>query len=204
MSAKKAKTFGELKKQVASLPDVREEMRNNLIRKLGFGETLFPGLIGYEETVMPGLINAILCGHNIIFLGERGQGKSRIIRSMVDFLDEEIPAIAGCPINDNPFDPICIDCRGKAAEMGDDLPISYISRDVRLVEKLATSDVSTADLIGEVDPIKIAQGRTLDDESAIHFGLVPRANRGIFAVNELPDLAEKIHISLKICLKEAA
>jgi magnesium chelatase subunit I len=199
---KKAQTFGELKKQISGLPTVREEMRANLIRKLKNKEPLFPDIIGYEESVMPGLINAILCGHNIILLGERGQGKSRIIRDMVNFLDEEMPAIAGCPIHDNPFDPICTDCKTRAAELGDDLPISHIPRDRRLVEKLATSDVSTADLIGEVDPIKIAQGRTLDDESAIHFGLVPRANRSIFAINELPDLAEKIQVAFFNIMEE--
>jgi magnesium chelatase subunit I len=202
MTTRKPQTLGELKKQFSRLPDVREEMRKNLIHKLEKKEPLFPGLIGYDETVMPGLINAILCGHNIIFLGERGQGKSRLIRGMIDFLDDEIPAVSGCSINDDPFKPICIECKKRLSEMGDDLPITYIPRDKRLVEKLATSDVSTADLIGEVDPIKIAQGRTLEDESAIHFGLVPRANRGIFAVNELPDLAEKIQVAFFNIMEE--
>ncbi len=202
MPDRKPKTLGELKKKVTHLPDVRHEMRENLIKKMAQKEPLFPELIGYDETVLPGLVNAILCGHNIIFLGERGQGKSRLIRSMVDFLDEEIPAIEGCPINDNPFAPICTECKQRLLEKGDDLPISYVPRDRRLVEKLATSDVSTADLIGEVDPIKIAQGRTLDDEETIHFGLVPRANRGIFAVNELPDLAEKIQVAFFNIMEE--
>lgn len=202
MKSKKPQSLGELKKQTPRLPNVREEMRKNLLRKLKKKEPLFPKLIGYDETVIPGLINAIICGHNIIFLGERGQGKSRLIRSMVDFLDEEIPAVAGCVINDNPFKPICMQCKERLAEEGDDLPITYIPQDRRLVEKLATSDVSTADLIGEVDPIKIARGRTLDDESAIHFGLVPRANRGIFAVNELPDLAEKIQVAFFNIMEE--
>jgi magnesium chelatase subunit I len=202
MPAAKPKTLGELKQNVSHLPNVREEMRKNLIRKLEKKERLFPELIGYDETVLPALINAILCGHNIILLGERGQGKSRLIRSMIDFLDEEIPAIAGCPVNDNPFNPICVDCKQKLAEMGDALPIAYIPKERRLIEKLATSDVSTADLIGEVDPIKIAQGRTLDDEAAIHFGLVPRAHRGIFAVNELPDLAEKIQVAFFNVMEE--
>lgn len=199
---KKAQTFGELKKQISGLPTVREEMRANLIRKLKNKDLLFPDIIGYEESVMPGLINAILCGHNIILLGERGQGKSRIIRDMIHFLNEEMPAVAGCPIHDNPFDPICTDCKARASELGDALPITHVPRDRRLVEKLATSDVSTADLIGEVDPIKIAQGRTLDDESAIHFGLVPRANRSIFAINELPDLAEKIQVAFFNIMEE--
>lgn len=202
MENQKAQTLGELRELVNRLPDVREEMRTNLIRKLKNGETLFPGLIGYDDTVLPDLINAIMCGHNIILLGERGQGKSRIIRSMVHFLDDAMPVVAGCPIHDNPFEPICRDCRKKLAEMGDALPVSYIPRDRRLIEKLATSDVSTADLIGEVDPIKIAQGRTLDDEAAIHFGLVPRAHRSIFAVNELPDLAEKIQVAFFNIMEE--
>ncbi len=202
MPERNPKTFGELKKKVSRLPTVREEMRNNLIKKLENKERLFKELIGYDDTVLPGMVNAILCGHSIIILGERGQGKSRMIRSMVDFLDEEIPAVAGCPIHDNPFSPICLDCKTKLAEMGDDLPLTYIPKDRRLVEKLATSDVSTADLIGEVDPIKISEGRTMDDESAIHFGLVPRANRSIFAINELPDLAEKIQVAFFNIMEE--
>ncbi len=202
MTDRKAATLGELKKITNRLPSVREEMQMNLIRKLRSNEHLFPDLIGFDDTVIPNIINAILCGHNIIILGERGQAKSRLIRRMVDFLDDEIPAIEGCPINDNPFEPICVDCKEKAAEMGDDLPIIYIPRDRRLVEKLATSDVSTADLIGEVDPIKIASGKTLEDESAIHFGLVPRAHRGIFAINELPDLAEKIQVAFFNVMEE--
>ncbi|MBW2092911.1 MAG: magnesium chelatase [Deltaproteobacteria bacterium] len=202
MANQRPQTLGELKKVTSRLPDVREEMRMNLIRKLKNHDPLFPELIGFDDTVIPQLVNAILCGHNIILLGERGQGKSRLIRSMVDFLDEEMPAVAGCPINDNPFQPICLDCKQRLTEIGDKLPITYVPRDRRLVEKLATSDVSTADLIGEVDPIKVAEGRTLDDESAIHFGLVPRANRGIFAVNELPDLAEKIQVAFFNVMEE--
>ncbi|WP_054030514.1 magnesium chelatase [Desulfatitalea tepidiphila] len=203
MPQDKPATFGELKHIVPRLPNIRQEMRGNLIRKLKNRERLFPDMIGYDDTVMPALINAILCGHNIIFLGERGQGKSRMIRRMIDFLDEEMPAVAGCPIHDDPFHPICSACRQRKAELGDALPITYIPRDRRLVEKLATSDVSTADLIGEVDPIKIARGRTLDDESAIHFGLVPRAHRGIFAINELPDLAEKIQVAFFNIMEES-
>lgn len=202
MSDNRPKTLRELKNTVSRLPAVREEMRANLIRKMRNKENLFPDIIGYDDTVLPGLVNAVLCGHNIILLGERGQGKSRIIRNMIHFLDEEMPAIAGCPIHDNPFDPICMQCRILADEMGDDLPIAYIPRDRRLIEKLATSDVSTADLIGDVDPIKIARGKTLDDESAIHFGLVPRAHRGIFAINELPDLAEKIQVAFFNIMEE--
>ena len=202
MLDQKPKTLGELKKVVSHLPGVKEELRTNLMKKLATNEPLFPDIIGYEDSVIPGLINAILCGHNMILLGERGQGKSRIIRKMVDLLDEWLPAIEGCPINDDPFNPICSECKKKAAEMGDDLPIAYIHRDKRLIEKLATSDVSTADLIGEVDPIKIAQGRTLEDEDAIHFGLVPRGHRSIFAINELPDLAEKIQVAFFNIMEE--
>jgi len=198
----KPTTFGDLKQQVNHLPDVRTEMRQNLIRKLKTKESIFPEVIGYDETVLPALINAILCGHNIILLGERGQGKSRIIRSMIDFLDKEMPAIAGCPIHDSPFNPICSECKQKLVDMGDQLPLDYIPREKRLIEKLATSDVSTADLIGEVDPIKVAQGRTLDDESSIHFGLVPRAHRSLFAINELPDLAEKIQVAFFNIMEE--
>jgi len=198
----KPKRLGELKKIATRLPGVREEMRANLIEKLKAKERLFPEMIGYDDTVIPGLINAIFCGHNIILLGERGQGKSRMIRALTDFLDDEIPAIEGCPIHDDPFHPICSECKQRKATMGDDLPITYIGKDIRLVEKLATSDVSTADLIGEVDPIKIARGRTLDDESALHFGLVPRAHRGIFAINELPDLAEKIQVAFFNIMEE--
>ncbi len=202
MSLKSPKCLGDLKNEMARLPGVREELRRNLIRKLQNGDPLFPGIIGYDDTVIPGLINAILCGHNIILLGERGQGKSRIIRLLAEFLDDKMPAVEGCPIHDDPFRPVCSECKRRLDELGDDLPITYIPKEQRLVEKLATSDVSTADLIGEVDPIKIAQGRTLDDDSAIHFGLVPRAHRGIFAINELPDLAEKIQVAFFNIMEE--
>jgi len=193
---------GQLKEHRAYIPTVREEMRTNLIRMMKEKTPLFSDLKGYEQTVIPQLINAIICGHTIMLLGERGQGKSKLIRSLTSFLDEYIPAIAGCPIHDNPYTPVCRDCRARLAREGDELEITWIARDRRLVEKLATADVSTADLIGEVDPIRIAQGRTLDDESAIHFGLIPRANRGIFAINELPDLAEKIQVSLFNVMEE--
>ena len=202
MQLTKPKTLGDLKSRNSRLPTVREELRHNLISKLKSGEELFPDLVGYSSTVKPDLINALLCGHNMIFLGERGQGKSRIIRNLTQLLDEEIPAVAGCPIHDNPFQPICADCKEKLQKLGDNLPLEYVTRDRRLVEKLATSDVSTADLIGEVDPIKIADGRHLDDESSIHFGLLPRANRSIFAINELPDLAEKIQVAFFNIMEE--
>jgi len=195
-------TLGDLRKQTTSIPPIREEMRANMMRMLQEKRPLFQDLKGYDATVIPQVMNAVVCGHNIIILGERGQGKSRLIRNLVNLLDEYIPAIDGCPIHDNPFAPVCTDCKQKAADLGDGLPIAWIPRNRRLVEKLATSDVSTADLVGEVDPIRIAQGRTLDDESAIHFGLVPRANRGIFAINEIPDLAEKIQVAFFNIMEE--
>ncbi len=196
------KKLADLKKSYFHIPTVREEMRTNLIRMLTNKESLFKNLKGYDDTVIPQIINAVMCGHNMIILGERGQGKSRIIRGLVDLLDEFIPAIAGCPIHDNPYKPICATCKKNIEVYGDELPIEWIPRDRRFIEKLATSDVSTADLIGEVDPIKIAEGRTLDDETSIHFGLVPRANRGIFAINELPDLSEKIQVALFNIMEE--
>ena len=202
MRMSKIQKLGELKKKTSRIPSVREEMRRNLISMMKEQKPLFQELKGYDNTVIPQVINAIMCGHNIIFLGERGQGKSKLIRSLTDFLDEFVPAVSGCAIHDNPFEPVCAECKKRSASLGDDLPIAWIPRDMRLVEKLATSDVSTADLIGEVDPIRIAEGRTLDDETAIHFGLVPRANRGIFAVNELPDLAEKIQVALFNVMEE--
>jgi magnesium chelatase subunit I len=202
MDIEKIKKLGELRKRYPQIPTVREEMRNNLKRMITNKQPLFRDLKGYDDTVIPRVINAIMCGHNMIILGERGQGKSRIIRGLMDLFDEYIPALAGCPIHDNPYKPVCADCKRKIAINGNDLTIDWIPRDRRLVEKLATSDVSTADLIGEVDPIKISEGRTLDDETSIHFGLVPRANRGIFAINELPDLAEKIQVALFNVMEE--
>ena len=194
--------LGNLKQHMPYIKTVREELRSNILRMIKAKDDLFNNIKGYNETVIPHIINALICGHNIIFLGERGQGKTRLIRDLVYFLDKHIPAIAGCPIHDNPYAPVCTDCKKRLAAEGDDLNITWVPRDRRLVEKLATSDVSTADLIGEVDPIRIAQGRTLDDETAIHFGLVPRAHRGIFAINELPDLAEKIQVSLFNIMEE--
>jgi len=202
MDLLKVKKLGDLRKKYPRVKTVREEMRGNLMSMLATGKPFFNGLKGYDDTVIPRVINAIMCGHNMIILGERGQGKSRIIRGLTDFLDEYIPAIEGCPIHDNPYAPVCADCRKNARLHGDELAIDWIPRDRRLVEKLATSDVSTADLIGEVDPIKISEGRNLDDETSIHFGLAPRANRGIFAINELPDLAEKIQVALFNIMEE--
>ena len=197
-----SKTLGELKKNGIAVLSVRDEMRKNLVRHLESGQRILPGIIGYDETVIPEVENAILSGHHMVFLGERGQGKSRVIRGLMSLLDERIPIIEGCEINDNPFAPICRACRKKAAELGDALPLQWIDRDHRYGEKLATPDVSIADLVGEIDPIKVAEGRYLADEETIHYGLVPRTNRGIFAVNELPDLTEKVQVGLFNLMEE--
>lgn len=200
--------LGELRKSEFSEARIRnrtvkDEMRENLIAKLKSKESLFPGIIGYEDTVVPEIINAILSRHNIIFLGLRGQAKSRIMRQMVSLLDEWLPVVAGCEINDNPYKPMCRNCHLKVAELKDETPIHFVPRDLRFVEKLATPDVTIADMIGDVDPIKAAKGGLhLSDEMTIHYGLVPRANRGIFAINELPDLAGKIQVGLFNILQE--
>ena len=197
-----AKTLGELKKNGVKVLPVREEMRKNLVRHLESGERILPGIVGYDETVIPEIENAILSGHHMVFLGERGQGKSRIIRGLLSLLDERIPIVHGCEINDNPYNPICRPCRKKAAELGDALPLQWVDRDHRYGEKLATPDVSIADLVGEIDPIKVAEGRYLADEETIHYGLVPRTNRGVFAINELPDLTEKVQVGLFNLMEE--
>jgi len=197
-----AKTLGELKKSGVAVLSVREEMRKNLVHCLESNKRILPGIIGYDNTVIPEIDNAILSGHHMVFLGERGQGKSSIIRGLVSLLDERIPIVAGCEINDNPYKPICRVCRNKLAELGDALPIQWIDRDHRYGEKLATPDVSIADLVGEIDPIKVAEGRYLADEETIHYGLVPRTNRGIFAINELPDLTEKVQVGLFNLMEE--
>ena len=195
-------TIGELRQSGYEVVPVREEMRNNLVRHMQQNDAMFSGIVGFEETVIPQLENATLAGQDLILLGERGQAKTRLLRSLVSLLDERIPAVAGCEINDNPFDPICRACRDQVADLGDNTPISWIERDSRYSEKLATPDISIADLIGEVDPIKVAEGRYLADELAIHYGLVPRTNRGIFAINELPDLAERIQVGLFNLMEE--
>jgi magnesium chelatase subunit I len=181
---------------------VREEMRKNLIAKLRSGEELFPGVYGYEETVIPHIVNAILAGQDIIFLGERGQAKSRIIRSLTSLLDEETPALAGCEIPENPFEPITRAGRDILEAKGDAAELVWIARDDRYGEKLATPDITIADLIGEVDPIKVAEGKYLSDELTIHYGLIPRTNRGVFCINELPDLAERIQVGLLNIMEE--
>ena len=200
--SKKPRTLGELNKANYPVYSVKAEMRKNLIEKIRGNESFFPGIIGYEETVIPQLENAILSGQDVIFLGERGQAKTRMIRSLIHLLDEEIPVLAGCEINDNPFHPICRSCSEKIQTLGDKAEIAWINREQRYAEKLATPDVTIADLIGEVDPIKVAEGRYLSDELTIHYGLIPRTNRGIFAINELPDLGEKIQVGLFNIMEE--
>ena len=195
-------TLGELRASGYEVVGVKVEMRRNLIAKLRRGETLFPGIVGYDETVIPQIANAILGGQDIMMLGERGQAKSRIVRGFTDLLDDETPIIKGVEIPENPFDPITLQGRALVEEAGDDTPIAWLPRSERYAEKLATPDITIADLIGEVDPIKVAEGRYLDDELTIHFGLVPRVNRGIFAINELPDLAERIQVGLLNVLEE--
>jgi magnesium chelatase subunit I len=195
-------TLGELKAAGIQVRPVRDELRTNLIAKLRAGEELFPGVVGYDETVIPQLENAILSGQDIILLGERGQAKSRIIRSLTSLLDEWTPVLAGCEIPENPFAPITPQGMELVATQGDAAPISWMHRDDRYGEKLATPDITIADLIGEVDPIKVAEGRYLSDALTIHYGLIPHTNRGIFAINELPDLAERIQVGLLNAMEE--
>ena len=199
---RKPRTIGELRKSGFKVVSVREELRNNLIRRMKNGQQLFPGIVGFEDSVIPQLENALLASQDIILLGERGQAKSRLIRALVSLLDDEIPYIANCEINDNPFAPICRSCRDRLAEEGDAVPLAWLKRDDRYSEKLATPDISIADLIGEVDPIKVAEGRYLADELTIHYGIIPRTNRGIFAINELPDLAERIQVGMFNLMEE--
>ena len=182
---------------------VRQELRDNLLQKMDKGEALFPGVHGYDDTVTPQIVNAVLSRHHFILLGLRGQAKSRILRGLVSFMDAQIPFVEGCEINDNPYRPICRSCRERIATEGDATPVAWLPRDQRYVEKLATPDVTIADMIGDVDPIKAARGgRNLSDELTIHYGLLPRANRGIFAINELPDLAGKIQVGLFNIMQE--
>ncbi len=199
----KAKNLGELKTSGFAARSVKDEMRANLIKKLKSGEKLFKGVLGYDETVVPQITNAILAKHNLILLGLRGQAKSRIIRQLTELLDEEIPIIAGSEINDNPFEPLSAFGRQQIQENGDQTPIDWVTRDSRFVEKLATPDVTIADIIGDIDPIKAAKGgHLLSDELTIFYGLLPMANRGIFAINELPDLAGKIQVGLFNIMQE--
>src|SRR5579872_1502342 len=196
------RTIGELRESGYRLLPIKEEMRKNLIQKIRRGEELFPGIIGYEDTVIPQIENAILSGQDIIFLGERGQAKTRMARSLVNLLDDVVPVIAGCEINDNPYEPVCKACRDKVEDHGDLVEIAWLPRDRRYGEKLATPDITISDLVGEVDPVRVAEGRYLSDEMTIHYGMIPRTNRGIFCINELPDLAERIQVGLLNIMEE--
>ena len=180
---------------------VKHELRDNLLQRLADGER-FPGIVGFDDSVLPELERALLAGHDIVLLGERGQGKTRLIRSLHHLLDEWTPVVAGCEINDHPYVPTCVACRRRLDELGDELPVAWRHRTERYGEKLATPDTSVGDLIGDIDPIKVAEGRTLGDPETVHYGLVPRTNRGIFSVNELPDLAERIQVALLNVLEE--
>src|SRR4051812_17752105 len=195
-------TLGQLRESGWISRPVKEEVRGNAVLRIRAGEALFPRVLGYEDTVLPQLENALLAGHDVIFLGERGQAKTRMIRSLTRLLDEWMPIIAGSEINDDPLDPVSRYARDLVAEHGDDTHVDWVHRDDRFGEKLATPDTSIADLIGEVDPIKVAEGRYLSDELTLHYGLVPRTNRGIFAINEIPDLAERIQVGLLNVLEE--
>ncbi|HZR58679.1 MAG TPA: magnesium chelatase [Terriglobales bacterium] len=202
------RTLGELRQSPFSentlrTRRVKDELRDNLIARLRSGGPVFPGIVGYDDTVVPQIINAVLSRHNFILLGLRGQAKSRILRALTSLLDPQTPYIAGCEIHDNPYDPLCRRCKEEIARLGDATPIAYLTPDQRYVEKLATPDVTIADLIGDIDPIKAARGgHELGSELTVHYGLLPRANRGIFAVNELPDLAGKIQVGLFNIMQE--
>ncbi|HEX2911866.1 MAG TPA: sigma 54-interacting transcriptional regulator [Chloroflexia bacterium] len=198
----KPTTLGELRASGYKPQTVKEEMRKNLIEKMKKGDDIFPGIVGYEDTVIPQIENAILSGQDIVFLGERGQAKTRIARSLVNLLDAEVPVIAGGDLNDDPLRPISAQARALIEEMGDKTPIEWLPRERRYGEKLATPDITISDLIGEVDPIKVAEGRYLSDELTIHYGLIPRTNRGIFCLNELPDLAERIQVGMLNIMEE--
>ncbi len=203
MSGQRPRTLGELRDSGYRCETVRQEMRRNLRRKLRDGERLFPGVLGYERTVIPGIVNAVLAGHDMILLGLRGQAKTRLLRALVDLLDDEVPILSGSELNDDPLDPISVPGRNLIAEAGDAAPIEWLPRELRYNEKLATPDVSIADLLGDIDPIKAATRKlTYADPEVIHFGIVPRTNRGIFAINELPDLAPRIQVGLLNMLEE--
>ena len=197
-----ATTLGQLRSSGYPERSVKEELRSNLLARLHSREALFPSIVGYEDSVLPTIERAVLAEHDVIILGERGQAKSRLMRYLVELLDETVPVIDGCEINDHPYRPICARCRALVDEMGDASPVEWIERDNRYSEKLATPDVSVADLIGDVDPIRVAEGRYLGDELTIHYGLVPRTHRGILAINELPDLPERIQVALLNILEE--
>ena len=195
-------TLGDLKASGHLYRTVKQEIRENLLARMRAGQERFPGIVGFDQTVLPHVERALLAGHDILLLGERGQGKTRLIRTLGELLDEWTPVIAGCEINDHPYAPVCARCRRLEGELGDELPVSWRHKSERYGEKLATPDTSVGDLIGDIDPVKVAEGRTLGDPETIHFGLVPRTNRGVFCLNELPDLAERIQVALLNVLEE--
>jgi magnesium chelatase subunit I len=195
-------TLAELRATGHVHKSVKAELRDNLLARMAAGEDRFPGIVGFDDTVLPQVERALLAGHDFVLLGERGQGKTRLIRTLAQLLDEWTPVVAGCEINDHPYEPVCVRCRKLAREKADALPVSWKHREERFAEKLATPDVSVGDLIGDVDPIKVAEGRVLGDPETVHYGLVPRTNRGIVAINELPDLAERIQVALLNVLEE--
>jgi magnesium chelatase subunit I len=202
MSQPHATTLGALRQSGYQPRSVKAEIRANLVSRLREGETAFPGIVGFDDTVLPQLESALLAGHDLVLLGERGQGKTRLMRTLVSLLDEWSPVVEGCEIHDEPTAPVCVRCRTLAAELGDGLPVTWRHRDERYVEKLATPDTSVGDLVGDVDPVKVAEGRTLGDPETIHYGLLPRTNRGVFGINELPDLAERIQVAMFNVLEE--
>ena len=202
MSQPTPNTLAELRASGHEQQTVKEEIRGNVIARLTEGIPTVPGIIGFDATVVPEVERALIAGHDFVLLGERGQGKTRLARTLVGLLDEWVPVVAGCEINDHPYLPVCTRCRQLASDSGEELPVSWLHRTSRYGEKLATPDTSVGDLVGDVDPIKVAQGRTLGDPETIHYGLVPRTNRGIFVVNELPDLAERIQVALLNVLEE--
>ena len=202
VSADLPSTLGSLRDSGHVHRTVKTEVRDNLLARLAAGEPTFPGILGYDQTVLPEVERALLAGHDLVLLGERGQGKTRLIRTLTGLLDEHTPVVAGCEINDHPYAPVCVRCQRLVAEQGDATPVAWKHRSERYGEKLATPDTSVGDLIGDVDPIKVAEGRTLGDPETVHYGLVPRTNRGIFSVNELPDLAERIQVALLNVLEE--
>src|SRR5262249_25987944 len=197
-----AHTVGDLRALGWHRKSVKQELRDNLFARLRNGDSFLPGIVGYDDTVVPQIENAILAGQDIVFLGERGQAKTRLARLLVGLLDEQIPVVEGSELNEDPLAPILDATRDRVAVQGDATPIAWLPRDRRYGEKLATPDITIADLIGEVDPIKVAEGRYLADLSTIHYGLIPRTNRGIFTINELPDLAERIQVGLLNILEE--
>jgi magnesium chelatase subunit I len=195
-------TLGALRDTGYRSRSVKAEIRENLLTHLRSGEPAFPGIVGFDDTVLPQLESALLAGHDLVLLGERGQGKTRLMRSVAALLDEWTPVVDGCEINDDPFAPVCTRCRRLAESAGEDLPVVWRHRSERYVEKLATPDTSVGDLVGDVDPVKVAEGRTLGDPETVHFGLLPRTNRGVFGINELPDLAERIQVAMFNVLEE--